>query len=113
MDEGKYLYLSLILIFVIGGIVPLVISNFVNVEVNSYDGYLSPIVTFVQEGVTIKLPLLSSFTLNFFKIFGGTIQNFIASQIVAFGLIPEIIGIPLLILIVFGFVYGIVRLIRG
>ena len=108
----KALVLGLILLVLFGGILPLMLSPFV-VEINSYEGYLSWAINFVQNGVTMSMPNIfgfsPTFTINPFSL-AGDFQSFIINQLAGFQLIPAVIGVPLLLVTASLLAYGIIKL---
>lgn len=106
-DGGKLLIIGLIMLFLVGGLVPYLLSSF-TITGENYDGYLTPIINLINDG--IDLPLLPNI-----DIFGflGNGKSFIISQLQGYQLIPALIGIPLLIINITLIAYSILRLIRG
>jgi hypothetical protein len=110
----KALILGLIMLFIFGGILPLILSPFA-IEQGDYEGYLSPIINFVQNGLTITIPSLwfagsdFTFSLNPFSLFGNA-QAFILTQLQGYSVIPIIIGLPILIINSILIIYGVVKL---
>jgi len=118
--EYQYLLMAFILIFVVGSLT-FIVSSFTDVSLYNYDGYLAPVIDFVQNGynfvINIPIPILPDLNLDFnfnpFGILGGNIQNFLVEQLTAFALLPEIISIPLIIVITSSFIYFIIKIIQG
>lgn len=118
--EYKYLMMSLILIFIVGSLT-FIASSFTDVTPQDYEGYLSPIVNFVSSGynfdITIPIPILPDLDLNFnfnpFGVFGGNFQNFISTQVLTIGLLPEFIGIPILVILISSIGFFLIKLIQG
>jgi len=114
-DYSQALTAGLVLLFLFGGILPLILSPFA-VDVNSYEGYLSPIVNFVQSGIQISVPSfffsadLFSFNFNPFSWLGGNFQTFLVTQLNGFALIPAVIGIPIIFITSGLLLYGLIKL---
>lgn len=91
-DSSGALIMGIIMLFLLGVFLPLVLSPF-SAPLNDYQGYLSPIINFVQDGITFNLPLIlgGDLTLNIFGIFGN-FQEFLLNQIQGYSVIPAIIG---------------------
>lgn len=121
-EASKALVLGIIMLFLIGGILPLIMSSF-STQTEDYTGYLSPLKNAIQNGFSFHIPVAGSIlkvisfgaisgdlTFNPFKIFGENFQTFLLTQVQGFSLIPAVIGVPLLI-ITFGFLfYGIIKI---
>lgn len=108
MAGGNYgaLVLALGLLFVVAFIVNVVIVPFVPVGEYNQDSIISPMIDFMNDGITVGGITI----LNPFNWLGADVKAFIIAQFSAFSYIPNIVSIPLLILIIVLFVYGIVKL---
>lgn len=103
--DYKPLYLSLGLILIIGVFLPIFISDFTDTENIPENSILNPLITLVGDGVSIF-----GFNLNIFGFFGDTIQESLVSYISIFAFIPNLLLIPLLIIIITGIVYTIIKM---
>jgi hypothetical protein len=105
MTDYKPLYFTLTLLLIIGVVMPLIISDFVDVSEVETDSILDPLITLVNEGVGIF-----GFNLDIFGFLGDTLQDSLVDYLTIFALIPEIILIPLIIIMIIGIVYTIVKM---
>lgn len=116
MVSGDYypIYISLALIFILGGIIPLIVNSFVDVDIPRNDSTIEPIVTFLTDGVnvTVEIPFLPDFNFDFDPLFffPDSIQDFIDQQLIAITYIPDYISIPIGIFIILGILWSIVAL---
>ncbi len=117
MSEWKPLYFSLAIIFIVGGLIPFIISGFVDLEDIEIEGVIGTLVDIVQNGLDLEIFDLSIMGFNvgtvsfdLFGFTGETIRAFVINQLVAFSVIPIYIKIPLLALVIVGFIYSIVKL---
>lgn len=104
----KPLVTGLVLLFLFGGIIPLILSPFAPAQVTGVYGGINSMIDF---GFTI----LNSY--NFIPFLPNvdftTLHNFISNQLNGFSIIPEIIGLPILIIIGSLLTYGLLELVRG
>lgn len=103
--DWKPAMISLGIILILGGVLPIILQDFIDVGSYNYDDFLAPLINLVENGFS-----LFGFTIDVFGIFGSTIQNFLVNQLIVFALIPSVIAIPLIIIIIFGFIYTIIKL---
>lgn len=103
--DYKPAMISLGIILILGGLLPLILQDFVDVGTYDYTGFMEPIINLVENGIE-----LFGFEINVFGIFGEAIQTFLVNQLIVFALIPSIIAIPLIIIIIFGFIYTLIKL---
>jgi hypothetical protein len=111
---GDYggIVIALSILFVIGFIVPLCISPFVESGEYNQNSIAVPFIDFIENGVGMDwVPIVPDFSINIFGIFGDGFQNFMVSQLEAFSYIPNIVAIPLLLFSFILFVYSIIKLI--
>lgn len=112
MSYYKALITGVILLTLFGGILPLMLSPFAT-DLNDYSGYLSPIISFVENGISVKMPNIFGFSpqinLNPFSLFGN-FKAFILNQIQGYSLIPPILGLPLIIITSIFLIYGIIKI---
>lgn len=114
MAEGGGLVVSgLLILFIIGFIVPLVISDFADEGTYNQNSYAVPMINFVENGFQFTLPVIGTKTINFFNWFGDSFKTFVISQVSAFTYIPNAVSIPLLILSFVMLIYGILKLLPG
>jgi hypothetical protein len=109
---------SIGIILILGIILTLTIAPIVN-NVNPDAVETSGLANFVLNGVNITIPFISTFdgwlggdgvfTINPFFIFGETYRSYVAQNIVALSYIPEVILIPIIVLLSVAFLYGIVK----
>lgn len=107
------LFLSLIAILVIGALVPYVTAPFTEGGTNNPNlvTYSQQAQSLVQNGKNVTVGhfgLLGVFAVasNPFGLLGGNTQNTIANDLNAWNVLPEIISIPLMILITVGLLFG-------
>lgn len=105
MTDYRPLYFTLALLLIIGVVLPMIVSDFVNVSEVETDSILDPLITIIDEGVGIF-----GFNLNIFGFLGDTLQGSLVDYLTIFALIPENILIPLLLIMITGIVYTIVKL---
>lgn len=104
--DYKPLYISLGLIIIIGVILPLILLNFTETkQIPDENSILSPVINIIENGVTIF-----SFNIDLFSFFGETIKTNLITYLSAFAFIPNIILIPLLIIIITGILYTFIKL---
>lgn len=110
MGEWTPLYITLAIIFVVGGFVPAIIGGFVEEGQYNQQSYIVPFRNLVDNGITIDLPFISAFKLNPFAWLGTSIKDFLVGQLDAFSYIPNAISIPLIIFCVVGLFYSFIKL---
>lgn len=99
------LYITLGMLFIIGVFMPLVVSDFVDVESPPESSFLNPLITLFDEGVSIF-----TFNLDIFGFLGETIQTALVNYVSIFAFIPNILLIPLMIIMIIGVVYTIIKM---
>lgn len=99
------LYITLGMLFCIGVLMPLTISDFVDTETIETESILNPLIDVVEEGVGIF-----TFNLDIFGFLGETLRGALVDYLTIFSFIPEIILIPLIIIMITGIVYTIIKL---
>lgn len=112
MSEYIPLYISLGLIFIIGGFIPLIISGFIDVSEPSSDSFIASISDFIDTGFTIPIFGFFNLSINPFGLFGEGFEDILISRLNAFSYLPNSISIPLLILILVGFVISLITIIK-
>lgn len=105
MSDYKPLYLSLGMIFVVGILLPFMISSFIDLNNVEVSGIVTPIIDLVENGVSIF-----TFSINPFNIFGETIKNSIIDYLKYFSLIPDLIIIPYVLITLFGIFYTFIKM---
>jgi len=98
------LYISLAIIFMIGVGVPLLVSDFIDTTTINQSSLMTPLVNFVQDGVSIF-----GFNLDLFGFLGDTLQNALVGYLTIFTYINDIILIPLIIIMITGIVYTVIK----
>lgn len=111
MSDWIPLYISLLIIMLIGVFVPYMISGFIDVSEPNPDSYVNSIITLVQNGFSIDLFFIWNLGINPFSWFGASFQNAIILYLNAFSYIPSAISAPLLILVIVGFTWTFLKLI--
>lgn len=110
------LYLSLIILFLLGGLIPLIIQGFVSEGIYDESSFIAPLINVVDNGFTIADITLFGWNIwdginfNPFDWFGADFNSFIINQISAFTFIPNYISIPLLIICILGLIYTLIKL---
>lgn len=134
-QEFKALIWGFILLFVFGGLLPLMLSDFSVSGNSTYNNYTQPIKGVIQNGFTFSLqgvlggiPFLGSVIsslvglvvktfnaesvtqigINPFTWLGSGIQNFFLTLMDGYSIMPPVIGIPLLIIIISSIFIGLV-----
>jgi hypothetical protein len=105
MGDYVPLYYSLAIIFLIGILLPVVITSVVDINPDDIGGLVGFLVDIVEEGVSFF-----TFSFNPFDILGEDLKNQLVNYIASFGYIPEVILYPLLIFVIIGFIYTLVKL---
>lgn len=100
----KPLFYVIFIILLIGIFVPLFVNNF-DVEEPEENGFINPIIEFVRDGITIF-----SFKIDFFFFLGESLKQKFISYIGAFKYIPEIILVPMVIIMITALMYSIIKL---
>lgn len=120
MGEYVPLYISFGILLIIGVFLPLIASSFIDFEVIELSGFLGSMDTLIREGINLDVFDVTFFGIdlgipNFdiFGMLGETIRDYFSNLLVTFSVIPVIILIPLISLMMVGFVYTIFKLIRG
>lgn len=111
MAEGGYnsLVFGIIMLVLFGGIVPLMLIQFTTPQ-EDYDGYLAPVINFVQDGITFDIPIFGELSLNIFS-FLGNFQDYLVTLLQGYSLIPAVLGIPIILITMASLLYGGVKLI--
>lgn len=99
------LYITLALLLTIGVLMPLAISDFVDIEAPPESSILNPLITLFDEGVS-----LFGFNINIFGFLGETLQTAIVNYLTIFAYIPNILLIPIIIFMITGIVYTFIKL---
>lgn len=109
--DYKPLYISLTLIFVIGVVIPFILAGIVDLnEIQTSNVVVTPIINFVNNGFSLNFLGLGNFSFNIFDFFGETLKQSLITYLSYFGLIPEVIIIPYIIIVLVGIVYTIVKM---
>lgn len=123
MGEYKPIIFGVLLICLLGLVLNVFISPFVdNTAVNS-GSILSGFINFVENGFTISVPFLSSIFSSLSEVHISPVTwlwlgispvtDFVVEQLTLMTYIPNIILIPILIIILVGFAYSLVTIVRG
>jgi hypothetical protein len=109
MAGGNYgaLLLAFGLLFAVGFIVNIVVVPFAPIGEYNPDCVLTPLLNFVDDGITAG----GVTVVNPFNWLGDGVHDFIVSQFSAFTFIPNIVSIPLLIIIFILLVYGVIKIV--
>ena len=99
------LYITLGLIFIIGVGIPLMVSDFVDTSETVPDSAISPLVDLVENGISIF-----TFNINIFGFLGDTLQNALVDYLTIFSYIPDLILIPLIIIMIVGIAYTFIKI---
>jgi hypothetical protein len=84
------------IIFLVGFIIPLLVSPFVATGEYNHDSFISPIISFIGGNENMS---------------AETTQGFIVTQLNAFSYIPDVVAIPLLILSLVLIIYSFIPLV--
>lgn len=113
MGDYAPLYFSVMILLLVGVLLPLVIAPFTAGK-PSQDSLLTPMVELVDDGACIDVPLLffgnKEFCFSPFSWFGDEIKLGFVTYFSAFTYIPPVILIPLIIIMMLGFTYTIIKL---
>lgn len=101
MGDYKPLYLSLAILFIIGVLIPSIISPFADLEElkEDFEGNI------ITNGISIF-----GFNINPFNIIPRNLRDSLEEYSLYFGLIPNVIKIPALILFWLGIIYTFIKL---
>lgn len=103
--DWQPMFFGLGIVLVLGFLLPLILQDYLNIEDYEPTGFLSPLIEIVQEGVGIF-----GFNIDIFGLFGEGFKEFILNQLLVFAVLPEAISIPLLLIIISGIVYTIIKM---
>lgn len=110
MSDFKPIVSSLLIIFVLGIILNVTVAPFVDATDVQGDSVLSGLVVFIANGVTIDPPILGSINISpvtwlWFDI--NPVTDFIVEQLIILTYIPNVIALPIFIIIImaFGFIF--------
>lgn len=99
------LYITLGLLFSVGVLMPLVIGDFVDVDNPPENSIMNPIVDLIENGISFF-----TFELNIFSILGDDLQESLVNYVKTFAFIPNLILIPLIIIMIIGVGYTVIKL---
>lgn len=102
--DYRPLFFALGIIIIIGVLMPLVVLPYVDYEFLPEDSAMVPLIDLVQNGISIF-----GFELNIFG-FLGNVQDDFVNYLSMFAFIPDIILIPMIILIITAIVYTIIKM---
>lgn len=107
MGEGNILIISIAILFVIGGIVPLVVGTFYELEEVTPDGVYGGMVDFINDGFTIF-----TFDIDILGFLGDDTKTFITDQIKGYYLFAQdlpLIANAIIILIFLSIFYALIK----
>lgn len=110
MGEWTPLYISLIILFVIGLVIPALMSHFVTEGSYNYDSFVAPLIEVMEDGFDITLFWIYDTNINPFLWFGVSFRDFLVDQMSAFSYIPSYFSLPLIFIVIAGIIYSIVKL---
>lgn len=108
MGDYVPLYVSLGLLFLFGVLYPSIYGTFYDLDLQ-HDNILAPLVDVIDNGFTVDL-WFYEVTLNPFDNLGQTFQDYLLNVVIALTYLPPYVIIPLMIVIIFGFLYTIIKL---
>lgn len=109
MSNYTPFYISLILLILIGGFVPFIASEFITPEDVPTRGISYRIIQAVDNGIGIPF-VFFELKVNPFSWFGNSFQESLKTYIVGFTIIPLYVRLPVLIIILFGFIWTLVKI---
>lgn len=110
MGEWTPLYISLFILLIIGGIIPGIASSFLEEGQYNHDSFVAPLIDKVNYGFDVELFWFYQTNINPFALFGTGVQQFIVNQLSGFSYVPPYISFPLLLLVVVGIIYTIIKM---
>lgn len=106
MGEWKPLYISLLMLIVLGVILPYVVGSVVEINPDNVESTLiSGLIDLVENGVTIF-----TFSINPFDVLGETIKDTLINYIAIYDYIPLVLLIPIITFITLGVLYSTIKL---
>lgn len=116
MGNNKPLIASVILILILGLVLNVFVSPFIDNPTIQEDSLIEGLINTIDNGVTLTLPIVGEFTINLVSIFWlglDSVTDFIVEQLTLLTYIPnEILGI-IMITFILSFALTISSLIRG
>lgn len=116
MANFKPFLIMLVVVFILGAFLNIFVAPFHDYTEQTGDSILLDVADFIEDGVCIDLPLISEFCFSPVTILWagiGAVTDFMVEQLTLLSYIPDIISIPILILLVLSLAYTIATLIRG
>lgn len=98
MSNFQYIFYSFVALMIIGTIIPLVISPFVDDEGYDEESIIAPLIDFINVEFEIHIPLFTTLRVVPIEIFPEFITENIRSYIYSLSYIPNIILTPFMIL---------------
>lgn len=111
MGEYWPLYVSLGILLVVGVLVPLVVADFYDPSEIEVSGVLSPLFDFIDNGITVDLPLIGEIGINPFDWI-GSLKDSLLDYISYMSMIPNILLVPLTIIMIIGIIWGLIALFK-
>ncbi len=115
MAEYKPLLYTLAFIFILGGVLSLMMSPFVDVNTYEPEGILTGFIELIEDGWTFNLPLLGERTINiisWFLLGSETAKEYLVNALVSLSLIPDLILTPIVIIMIVALIWSIVIIIK-
>ena len=113
MANFKPLLGTLVFILFIGLVLNVFVAPFVDASDPVSESVLEGFSGFVENGLTINVPVVGELSFNIFGIFGSSAQDYLVEQINIMTYIPDAIALIILILSIAGLVFSVVTIIRG
>jgi hypothetical protein len=114
MSDWKPLYISIILLVILGLVIPAVISPFTP-DTYNHDSLIAGEIDKIENGYTIPIEFLgidiTEFNFNPWTYAPLTLRIAVVDYLTVFSYIPTYLTVPLLIIIVFGIVYTFITMI--
>ena len=120
MADFKPLLISFLVIFLIGAFLNFFISPFVDSSTPESESVLAGFSSLVQDGVTLEIPIpifgtidMSFNPITFFWLGIDGVTDFMVEQINLLSHLPDIIVIPMFVLIILAIGFSIITIVRG
>lgn len=120
MSDNDVLFVYLGIVIIIGVVLPLCISPFVDISKVNADSKLSTMISVLTDGLNINLPdinlflfkiPLPDFHIPLISIFPEPVETYINNYFNTFSYIPDILAIPLMLILFFCTIFMLIKFI--
>ena len=110
--EGRFdaLWIFLMMLVIVGGVIPPLISSFVDISQPDKSSFIYGAVSFFTEGVNFPI-LLWTVHLDILSWFGESVKENIVLWLNAYTYLPNFLSVPLFIIMLFLAIYVLITLI--